>query len=65
MGILAAAQPSGSAWGKAIEVEGLEHVTCGVSGPWMAEDGCSIAVTAASRATSSPRDLAGSTRVLP
>ena len=37
----------------------------GVSGPWIAKDGCSIAVTATSRTTSFQRDLAGSTRVLP
>jgi WD40-like Beta Propeller Repeat len=121
-GVLAVAPPSGSAWGKAAEVEGLGHATSardeaprllpdgltlvfastrpggffpgvstiwaatrpdaassawsvfplpelggvnGVSGPWIAKDGCSIAVTATGRATSFQRDLAGSTRVLP
>ncbi len=121
-GVLAVAQPSGSAWGNAAPVEGLGHVTGardeaphllpdgltlvfastrpggffpgvstiwaatrpdaevtewtvfplpelggvgGVSGPWIAKDGCSIAVSATSRATSFRRDLAGATRISP
>ena len=121
-GVIAVAQPSGSAWGKAAEVAGLEHVpsardesprllpdgltlvfastrpggffpgvstiwaatrseatssawiafplpelggVSGVSGPWLTNDGCSIAVSATSRTTSFQRDLAGATRVLP
>ncbi|MEP7122177.1 MAG: hypothetical protein ABJE95_14755 [Byssovorax sp.] len=37
----------------------------GVSGPSIAEDGCSIAVAATSRATSFRRDVAGSSRISP
>jgi Tol biopolymer transport system component len=37
----------------------------GVSGPSIANDGCSIAVAETSRATSFRRDIAGSSRILP
>jgi hypothetical protein len=55
--------PASSGW-KLFPLPELGGVS-GVSGPSIADDGCSIAVAATSRATSFRRDIVGSSRISP